>query len=79
MIKGCAPGVVKRVITLRKSLRQAASRTHLEEVDLKFIDTSSKMGHGRYQTKQEKNKFLGTLKKDLRESTVWKKKDDEWR
>merc|ERR1712142_1175034 len=31
---------------------------------LKFIDTSSKMGHGRFQTKKDKMAFMGPLKKD---------------
>ncbi|MBA0581217.1 hypothetical protein Gorai_023401 [Gossypium raimondii] len=34
----------------------------LEEIKLKFIDTSSKFGHGRFQTTQEKAKFYGKLK-----------------
>jgi len=29
--------------------------------DLKFIDTASKLGHGRFQTAEEKDKFLGPL------------------
>jgi len=29
---------------------------------MKFIDTSSKFGHGRFQTSDEKEKFLGKLK-----------------
>jgi large subunit ribosomal protein L3e len=37
----------------------------LEKVSLKFIDTSSKFGHGRFQTAAEKHQFMGTLKKDL--------------
>lgn len=32
-----------------------------QQVELKFIDTSSKYGHGRFQTKEEKDKFLGPL------------------
>ena len=36
-----------------------------EEINLKFIDTSSKFGHGRFQTADEKSKFMGLLKKDL--------------
>jgi large subunit ribosomal protein L3e len=65
IIKGCIPGVRKRVITLRKSLREQVSRRAKEQVTLKFIDTASKFGHGRFQTKDEKSKFLGPLKKDL--------------
>lgn len=62
MIKGGCPGPRKRVITLRKSLRVATSRALLEKVNLKFIDTSSKYGHGRFQTAAEKKAFYGTLK-----------------
>ncbi|KAI9324501.1 ribosomal protein L3-domain-containing protein, partial [Zopfochytrium polystomum] len=65
MIKGCTVGVKKRVLTLRKSLVTHTKRSALEEVSLKFIDTSSKFGHGRFQTAAEKKSFFGTLKKDL--------------
>jgi large subunit ribosomal protein L3e len=59
MLKGCIPGVKKRVITLRKSVVKQVSCTAREEIELKFIDTSSKFGHGRFQTKEEKDKFMG--------------------
>jgi large subunit ribosomal protein L3e len=62
MIKGAVVGPSKRVITLRKSIIPNTSRAALEEITLKFIDTSSKMGHGRFQTKKEKDKFMGPLK-----------------
>jgi len=62
MIKGATCGTRKRVLTLRKSLIPQTSRTALEKISLKFIDTSSKFGHGRFQTKEEKDKFLGRLK-----------------
>lgn len=65
LLKGSVPGVKKRVITLRKSMQTHTSRKALEKVELKWIDTSSKFGHGAYQTPQEKKQFLGTLKKDL--------------
>ncbi|KAJ1548213.1 60S ribosomal protein L3 [Cladochytrium tenue] len=65
MVKGCTVGVKKRVVTLRKSLLTHTKRSALEEVSLKFIDTSSKFGHGRFQTDAEKKAFYGTLKKDL--------------
>jgi large subunit ribosomal protein L3e len=63
IIKGCCIGVKKRVLTLRKSLVPQTSRTALEQIKLKWIDTSSKFGHGRFQTVDEKEKFLGVLKK----------------
>lgn len=65
MVKGSIPGIKKRVMTLRKSMFIHTSRKSLEKVDLKWIDTSSKFGHGQYQTKEEKHAFLGTLKKDI--------------
>ncbi|KAJ1663055.1 60S ribosomal protein L3 [Coemansia sp. RSA 1813] len=65
IIKGSCVGVKKRVLTLRKSLRVHTKRSALEKVNLKFIDTSSKFGHGRFQTKAEKKDFMGVLKKDL--------------
>jgi len=64
MIKGAVMGTKKRVITLRKTLLPQTSRSALEEVNLKFIDTSSKMGHGRFQTAEEKRKFFGRVKKE---------------
>lgn len=36
-----------------------------EKINLKWIDTSSKFGHGRFQTRAEKKAFMGKLKKDL--------------
>lgn len=65
ILKGSTPGVKKRVMTLRKSMFIHTSRKALEKVDLKWIDTSSKFGHGAYQTPAEKHAFLGTLKKDI--------------
>jgi large subunit ribosomal protein L3e len=65
MIKGCCAGTRKRVVTLRKSLLVHTRRSALENVQLKFIDTSSKFGHGRFQTREERQQFQGTLKKDL--------------
>jgi len=59
MIKGCCVGTKKRVLLLRKSLLAQTSRRALEQINLKFIDTSSKMGHGRFQTAEEKGKFFG--------------------
>ncbi|TPX58504.1 hypothetical protein PhCBS80983_g03105 [Powellomyces hirtus] len=66
MVKGSTAGVKKRVLTLRKSLMVHTKRSALEKVQLKFIDTSSKFGHGRFQTAQEKAAFYGTRKKDVK-------------
>merc|ERR1712137_1524107 len=62
MIKGALVGTKKRVLTLRKSLLTHTSRVALEKINLKFIDTSSKFGHGRFQTKEEKDKWMGPTK-----------------
>jgi len=62
MIKGACPGVKRRLITMRKTLVNQTSRNSKEEITLKFIDTSSKFGHGRFQTAEEKKKFMGPMK-----------------
>uniref|UniRef100_A0A7N8XPK6 Ribosomal protein L3 like n=1 Tax=Mastacembelus armatus TaxID=205130 RepID=A0A7N8XPK6_9TELE len=58
MVKGCVVGAKKRVLTLRKSLLVHTSRKSKEVIELKFIDTTSKFGHGRFQTAQEKRAFM---------------------
>merc|ERR1712092_52144 len=67
MIKGCCIGPKKRALTLRKSLLVHTKKRALEKINLKFIDTSSKFGHGRFQTPQDKAAFMGPLKKDRKE------------
>ncbi|UKJ87999.2 ribosomal protein L3 [Theileria orientalis] len=62
MLKGCVVGTKKRVLTLRKTLTPQTSRAALSQVQLRFIDTSSKWGHGRFQTQDEKARFYGPLK-----------------
>jgi len=65
MIKGCCIGVKKRTLLLRQPLAQRTGTKYTESINLKFIDTSSKLGHGRFQTVEEKAKFYG---KDLTEN-----------
>merc|ERR1719428_2602723 len=70
ILKGSVSGAKCRVVTLRKTLLAQTSRRAQEQVTLKFIDTSSKMGHGRFQTSEEKAKFYGgaqTAKKAKKE------------
>ena len=62
IIKGCCVGPKKRFVLLRKAMTTATSRSKLEKVTPKFIDTSSKLGHGRFQTPEEKNLFYGRKK-----------------
>merc|ERR1712187_543295 len=54
MIKGSCMGVRKRPIVLRKPLIVHHKRKDLENCEVKFIDTTSKIGHGRFQTIEEK-------------------------
>merc|ERR1712211_75309 len=58
MIKGCCIGPKKRTLTLRKFLFTHTKKRALEKINLKFIDTSSKFGHGRFQTPQDKAAFM---------------------
>jgi large subunit ribosomal protein L3e len=63
LLKGTVPGPIKRPLALRKPLFVHTSRSSHEQITLKFIDTSSKMGHGKFQTIEEKRKFMGPTKK----------------
>jgi large subunit ribosomal protein L3e len=66
MIKGGVSGAKKRVVTLRKSLFKGRKT---EKPEIKFIDTSSKLGHGRFQTSDEKRAFYGISKSEVVEET----------
>jgi len=70
LIRGSVVGPRKRVLTLRKNIFPKTDTNSTEKIELKFIDTSSKMGHGRFQTADEKRKFYGILKKDLDKEEV---------
>ena len=41
-----------------QSLLVQTNRRASEKIDLKFIDTTSKFGHGRFQTIEEKKAFM---------------------
>lgn len=58
MIRGCCIGTKKRTLLLRKTMHARTAQAHLENVHMKFIDTASKMGHGRFQTAAEKDKYF---------------------
>lgn len=64
MLKGSVAGPRRRVITLRRPMAPQTSRMLTEKITLKFVDTSSKIGHGRFQTQKEKSQWFGRLKKD---------------
>lgn len=79
MLKGCTVGTKKRTLVLRQSLFAPNLTQEASVVNVKFIDTSSKMGHGRFQTQEEKQRHFGkikstkerkVLKKDLYKSRV---------
>jgi len=63
MIKGSVIGPKKRAITLRRPLVAPTSRKATEPINIKFIDTASQIGTGRYQTSAEKRAAMGMLKK----------------
>jgi len=71
IIKGSCMGVRKRPIVLRRPLLTHYKKKDLEKNNLKSIDTTSKIGHGRFQTLEEKRNFMGPLKKD-KEATLLK-------
>lgn len=74
MLKGCVMGPPKRCVMFRKGIHPSTSRMALEEVKLKFIDTSSKIGHGRWQTSAEKAAFFGPTKRNPGPNTSEAKK-----
>ena len=62
MIKGCCVGIRKRALILREAMFPKTVSGENSAIALKFIDTSSKFGHGRFQTLDDKNKFFGKMK-----------------
>lgn len=62
MLKGCTVGTKKRTLILRQALAAPTLNGEAAQVNIKFIDTSSKFGHGRFQTKTEKEKYYGKVK-----------------
>merc|ERR1712061_973849 len=46
-----------------REANRPGSKVNKKDIKLKFIDSSSKMGHGRFQTKADKTHFMGPLKK----------------
>ena len=61
LIRGGVQGPRKRQITIRKSIFNCTRSFANLKLEVKFIDTASKMGHGKFQTLAEKNKFMGPL------------------
>jgi large subunit ribosomal protein L3e len=62
ILKGSVPGPSRRMVTLRCSLFSQASHESREKTILKFIDTSSKFGHGHFQTSLEKSNMFTIIK-----------------
>ncbi|EHY66845.1 large subunit ribosomal protein L3e [Nematocida ausubeli] len=65
MVKGSVVGPRKRVLVLRKIVGRKYKSGNAESINIKFIDTSSKIGSGRFQTSAEKKQFYGKLKSDI--------------
>lgn len=59
MIKGSVAGPAKGCIALRKSINDPYKRDLVQDARIKFIDTASKVGKGRFQTIKEKNETMG--------------------
>lgn len=62
LVKGQTVGIRKRTLILRQALFPPTLTGETGNINLKFIDTSSKFGHGRFQTKDDKNKYFGKTK-----------------
>jgi len=67
LVKGGVIGVRKRPVVFRKSIFPTVKTWQTESIEVKFIDTASKHGHGRFQTNAEKDKILGPLASKQRE------------
>ncbi|KAI5184743.1 large subunit ribosomal protein L3e [Nematocida homosporus] len=65
MVKGSVMGPRKRVLVMRKVIGRRMKGKNAEKITLKFIDTASKIGGGRFQTSAEKQEFYGKLKSQL--------------
>lgn len=63
LLKGAVMGPRKRQITVRKSLLQPSTSFHTLKMEIKFIDTASKIGHGIFQTVEEKRDHFGLGKR----------------
>jgi len=59
LVRGSVMGPRKRQVTIRKSLLEPCKSWHNFKLEVKFIDTASKIGHGKFQTTAEKDKFMG--------------------
>ena len=72
MLKGCTAGVKKRVLTLRKALYPPRNKP--TPLNLKFIDTSSKYGHGRFRLSRRSKLSLVVSRKISNRRMSWKNK-----
>jgi len=59
LVRGSVMGPRKRQVTIRKTLLEPSKSWHNFKLEVKFIDTASKIGHGKFQTTAEKDKFMG--------------------
>lgn len=61
LLRGNVMGPRKRQVTIIKTLIPQTKSFATAQLDIKFIVTASKIGHGKFQTLEEKDKFLGPL------------------
>merc|ERR1719253_1998141 len=64
LVRGSVMGPRKRQVTIRKTLLEPSKSWHNFKLEVKFIDTASKIGHGKFQTTAEKDKFMGYAAKN---------------
>ena len=74
MIRGSVMGKAKRPIMIKNPCTKARPNVVKEKINIKFIDTSSQTGHGRFQTSVEKKSTMGLLKKDFLAQALSEKK-----
>jgi large subunit ribosomal protein L3e len=60
MIIGSCPGVKKRTVVLREALLPHRNR---KPIKLQWVCTASKMGHGMFESAEEKKNFFAGSKK----------------
>merc|ERR1712195_468068 len=78
LIKGAVMGPKKRQITLRKSMNPPVYTVATTKLDVKFIDTASKIGHGKFQTfKRRKNSWDHLLPSSPRPPRLLRRNEDQ--
>jgi len=70
IVKGSVPGTPKRPILIKKYSRNSTNNQKNEKIEIKTIDTSSKTGHGKFQTTS--SKLFSYSTKNMSPQTLFK-------